>query len=150
MSFASICELFHKRLLVGKCPWCGSVVVGGQVVGMAPRWLRTELDRLLPDFDALEHDNSADQGEEPFSTEALLAIIGRCDLNANKAIPLLHLALRDTDEAVREAAANALGRIGPDARQALPTLSLLLKDECELVRDAAEAAITKIGDERRR
>jgi len=74
----------------------------------------------------------------------LLAIIQQLGANAQKAVPLLHVALKDRAGAVREAAANALGRIGPEAKQVLPTLVLLLQDEDRLVREAADAAIKRI------
>jgi hypothetical protein len=145
MYYDRICQSFHKKLLAGRCPWCGSLAAGGQATAVGPLWLREELSRLLPHWQLPQAQAVERQPDKTPSLETtLLAIIENCGCDARTAVPLLHFVLQDLDKTVLVAAANALGRIGPEAKQALPTLFLMLKDEDQLVREAASDAIEQI------
>jgi CubicO group peptidase (beta-lactamase class C family) len=60
-------------------------------------------------------------------------------------IPLLIRALADSDEVVRENAAEALGRWGPAAEPAIPDLIMLLSDKDPFVCGKAADALSRIG-----
>jgi CubicO group peptidase (beta-lactamase class C family) len=60
-------------------------------------------------------------------------------------IPTVIRALRDSDAAVREYAAEALGRCGPEAEPAIPALILLLSDKDPFVSGKAADALSRIG-----
>lgn len=132
--FSTLCQAMHNTMVAGKCPWCGQMVNRGRAF---PDDLHLVLATIWP----TAREEPRPRAE---STDNLLEIIEQMDRGAGKAIPLLISALRDPDEAVREAAASALGRIGPDAKDALPGLFILLDDEDILVRDAAQEAISRI------
>lgn len=134
--FSPLCQATHGKLIAGKCPWCGRAVINGRALENVPCLAFAIAAGLRP---AEEELRPRDE-----STDSLLAIIELIDCGAARAVPLLVAALRDPDESVREAAANALGRIGANAKDALPSLFILLDDEDTLVRDAAQEAITRI------
>jgi hypothetical protein len=60
-------------------------------------------------------------------------------LHPNRALPLLLLALHDSDPLVRENAADELGDLGD--RRAIQPLQELCQDSCQNVREAAESAL---------
>jgi HEAT repeat protein len=63
---------------------------------------------------------------------------------ADRIVPALSEALKDTDPFIRRNAAQGLARLGPGARPASPALRLLLKDRNKQVRKAAEQALQSI------
>ena len=143
---STLCERSHGNLIAGSCPWCGSLIIDGQAYRTEFDLLRRELSKHFPEWfqggDGSQLDESSGDSE---ATDHLLNLIESVGTDAGRAIPLLLVALKDSNSAIREAAANALGKIGPEAKAALPTLYLLLNDEDILVRNAADAAIDNIG-----
>ena len=119
--FESLCQITHEKLVNGKCPWCGHVIVDGRDVQSTVRVTITDMKERIPD-----------------PQEAAEVV--------KKMIPLLHALLRKGNATMRMMAATCLGEIGPDAKEALPMLSLLLQDTNRLVREAAKEAIRKITE----
>jgi HEAT repeat protein len=114
MPFRSLCQIAHKTLIAGKCPWCGHTIIDGQ-------------DLQVSAVDDIQITEFTEDKPDP-----------------KKAIPQLLVFLRHANAEVRKQAATILGQIGPDAKESLPALSLLLQDKDQLVRDAAQEAIKRI------
>jgi hypothetical protein len=112
--FESLCQHTHEKLIAGKCPWCGRVIVNGH-----------SMQSIHDFFKGADIDK-------------------RIIVDVKGAISQLHDALKMGDSYLRRLAAMLLGQIGPDAKETLPTLSLLLHDDDKIVRDAAEQAINRI------
>ena len=136
-------------MLVGKCPWCGCLIIDGRAFETEFHLILEQLESALPKWGIARHDAlpARQQPEATPAIDLLLNVIEHLGQDAAQAIPLLLAALKDPDGDVRRAAAIALGRMGPEAKSALPALSVLLRDRDELVRDAAADAIHKIMDE---
>jgi HEAT repeat protein len=82
---------------------------------------------------------STDAGARLEAANALAA------LKAKDSVPDLMIALKDKDDQVRAAAAEALWSLGPDARDAVAALILLLKDKSASVRLNAAGALGDVG-----
>jgi HEAT repeat protein len=84
----------------------------------------------------------------PRVREAAATALGKLEAeDARPAVLVLAGALKDTDPAVRGAAADTLRRLGKDAAEAAPALVVLLKDTGseELTRTQAALALGRIG-----
>jgi HEAT repeat protein len=168
------CPVVHKQLIAGTCPWCGCAIIRGQIASLPLRGFAAAIGMLIRMLQVAElrHDAVDSLGtlgpeampavaalaallddkdevirkaaREALEKNYLLAIIEECGPHAEKAIPLLRVALKDSAWSVRFAAANALARIGPSAKEALPALHRLLQDSDQLVRDSAAEAIKSI------
>jgi HEAT repeat protein len=75
--------------------------------------------------------------------------LGHIRADATTVVLALIELLKDKDEEVRLAAAEALGNIGPNAKAAIPALTTLRKDNDEDVRKAAAEALEKIKKEKK-
>jgi len=122
--FEELCQIAHKTLVLGKCPWCGHTIANG--VERSP----TCSVRVV--IEERAH-HELDEGEAAAMKKAV-----------RKAVSSFLALLKHQKTTVRWSAAIFLGNLGPEAKEALPTLRLLLQDRNHLVRRAAEEAIKKI------
>ncbi len=128
--FEELCQIAHKSLVLGKCPWCGHTIADG--VGQSPT--------CSIQITVKQSHHELDEGEAEAMKKALSAYPDAL----RKMVSSLIGVLKHQKTTVRWGAAICLGNLGPEAREALPTLRLLLQDRNHLVRRAAEEAIKRI------
>jgi HEAT repeat protein len=73
--------------------------------------------------------------------------VGKSQVNAEQAIPILITMLEDKEGSVVASAANSLGLYGPAAKEALPKLQKLAKVRNEEISGAAQNALLLINAE---
>jgi HEAT repeat protein len=101
---------------------------------------------MTPLLTALKSDKDADV------RSACAKALGGIGSNAEKCVPALMEALKDTSPVVKIAAAQALGQFGPDAKSALQVLRDLaaMKDDKKVSQSAAAAAKSIQGTEKKK
>jgi HEAT repeat protein len=130
MVYERLCESVHKKLVAGKCPWCGCEIVCGDAVLQA--------GIRIADIAAMRKIIEAE-------LEAMdVKITDFMEYSNEEAIPALRALLKSANPASRRVAARLLGQLGRLAKEALPDLSALLQDADPQVREAAAAAIKRI------
>ena len=111
--FQRLCQSVHETLIVGKCPWCGQNIVHGRDL------LETLTDCTITNME----ERVADPKEAMLSVRAALKspyasirklaanYLGQMGPDAKEALPELYLLLQDSDQMVRDAAAQAIKNI---------------------------------------
>ncbi len=130
MVYERLCQSVHKKLVAGKCPWCGCEIICGDAVVHA--------GIKIADIAAMRKILEAELEAMGFKITDFM------EYSNEEAIPALRALLKSANPASRRVAARLLGQLGRLAKEALPDLSLLLQDEDPQVRDAAAEAIKRI------
>ncbi len=124
--FLDCCSRTHRRLIAGRCAWCGAEIIEGET---ASAWLERTLQQ------------ERDEKDKQIELASAIAIVDHHE----DELPILVNLLDSEDPGIRQAAAAAIGRMGPTAKDAIDDLARLLKDQVPTVRTAAKDAICAIA-----
>jgi hypothetical protein len=102
--FENQCQLVHKDLLAGTCPWCGCAIINGENVSLPhPQWPPRGFAAAVRFFiRMLKYENHRC---------AAARALGKLGPGAKSAIPALSELLNDKNEDVRKVASAALEKI---------------------------------------
>jgi hypothetical protein len=109
--FESQCHYIHERLIAGKCPWCGHVIVNSRDLQSGPGFKLSDFDERIPDVGLIPSLHKFLMSDESAVRQWAAILLGQMGSGARETLPTLSRLLYDENQKVRDAAQEAIKRI---------------------------------------